>query len=312
MKSWSGSAPSNIAIVKYMGKESRENAATNPSLSMTLEDFRTSVEISLIDEPADRWEPLGEWSLSEKGKARFLGFFGRLKAKESIQKNFLIRSGNNFPADAGLASSASSFAALTLTAYKAFSDLTGKPLPSAGELAQISRTGSGSSCRSFFSPWCLWSGAEICEAPANFPRLVDFVAILNHGTKQVSSSEAHERVRTSPLFDRRPDRAKARTEKALRALSEGDYAALAKIAWDDMWDMHSLFHTSDPSFTYMEPDTVAVLKYVENLWREKKHGPITTIDAGPNVHMLVPESEREEFLKKFRERFPKIQLLESR
>ena len=313
-KIWQGSAPSNIAIVKYMGKTlSGKNEATNPSVSMTLEDFRTSIEITLDPKlSADQWKPMNGLSLSEKGQDRFLSFFKNLKDKEGIRENFLIRSGNNFPADAGLASSASSFAALTLTAYTAFSDLKSKPLPTPDYLANISRTGSGSSCRSFFSPWCSWNGQEIRKVASRMPKLIDFVAILNKSTKSVSSSEAHKRVQTSPLFERRSERALDRWNKSLTAIESGDIANLAKIAWDDMWDMHSLFHTSDPSFSYLEPDTIAVLKFIEDHRSDFKNHPIVTIDAGPNVHMLVSDAEGDQFKAIFQQRFPKITLMESR
>ena len=148
--SWKSSAPSNIALIKYMGKEPG-NQATNPSLSMTLADFRTEVEIVRADAATDYWRPLPNSApLRESSTERFVKFFQRLKNDAGVTGSFELRSGNNFPSDAGLASSASSFAALTKTAYLAFSELTGRPLPKPEELARISRTGSGSSCRSFF------------------------------------------------------------------------------------------------------------------------------------------------------------------
>ncbi|NUM89334.1 MAG: diphosphomevalonate decarboxylase, partial [Bdellovibrionales bacterium] len=291
-KIWKNSAPSNIALVKYMGKEAG-NVATNPSVSMTLEDFRTFVEIEpLPGETHDRWEPLPDHPPLKAGSTdRFLRFFGKLKADAGVDGSFLLRSGNNFPSDAGLASSASSFAALTRTAWDAFSDLTGKPVPPSGILARESRAGSGSSCRSFFSPWCSWNGDEIQAVPSRLPRLVDLVVVAAGDFKKVSSSEAHLRVQTSPLFRSRAERAGTRWRDALDAIAAGDFRRTAEISWAELWDMHSLFHTSEPPFFYFAPLTVAVLRLVEELWEKNGTAPIATIDAGPNVHLLIPEEE---------------------
>ncbi|MGZ3693912.1 MAG: GHMP family kinase ATP-binding protein, partial [Bdellovibrionota bacterium] len=162
-QTWKSYAPSNIALIKYMGKLPG-NQATNPSLSMTLSNFRTEVEILRIgaENGQDRWSPLPNSApLRAASTERFVKFFQKLKDQAGITGSFELRSGNNFPSDAGLASSASSFAALTKTAYLAFSELSGKAMLSPLELARISQTGSGSSCRSFFSPWCAWDGTNI-------------------------------------------------------------------------------------------------------------------------------------------------------
>ncbi len=285
---WKASAPSNIALIKYMGKESGGgNVAVNPSLSMTLDAFRTSVELELAPD-GDRWEPLaGSTPLRAESTKRFVEFFTRLRKEAAIPQSFTIRSGNNFPSDAGLASSASSFAALTMAACRAFSELSGKPLPSPAAQAMLSRTGSGSSCRSFFGPWCAWEGNEIGTVPSRLPDLTDLVAVLDTGFKKVSSSEAHRRVQTSPLFEGRAARARQRQVDIKNALATGDFRRTAEISWAELWDMHSLFHTSDTPFFYLSPATLQVLRWVEERWEKRGAGPIATIDAGPNVHLLV-------------------------
>ena len=130
--SYTANAPSNIALIKYMGKvDTAENKPTNASVSMSLPHLLSHVEIEPIDEAADRWEPLGEPSiqLSEKGKTRFLNHLARIKSQFEVDQSFLVRSANNFPSDCGLASSASSFAALTKGAVQAVCDIKGVTLP---------------------------------------------------------------------------------------------------------------------------------------------------------------------------------------
>src|SRR5690606_33359768 len=111
----------------------------------------------------------------------------------------------------------------------------------------------------------------------------------------VTSSEAHQRVRTSPLFTGRSERVHARMRALKNALAAGDFQAMAEVSYAELWDMHSLFHTSQPPFFYFAPETLTVLRWVEDRWERKGSGPIATIDAGPNVHLLVPASCREEY-----------------
>lgn len=311
---WKASAPSNIALIKYMGKESSGgNVAVNPSLSMTLAEFRTSVEIESLANGEDRWEPLpGSAPLRAESTKRFVDFFTRIKREREVPGAFLLRSGNNFPSDAGLASSASSFAALTMAAFQAFAAVTGKPAPGAAEQALVSRTGSGSSCRSFFGPWCAWEGREIGVVPSKLPDLTDLVAVIDTGFKKISSSEAHRRVQTSPLFEGRPQRANTRQRDLKLALAAGDLKRTAEISWAELWDMHSLFHTSDTPFFYLSPLSLGVLRWAEVSWEKTGSGPITTIDAGPNVHVLVPTAEKERWRRELLAAVPEIQVLESR
>jgi diphosphomevalonate decarboxylase len=142
------SAPSNIALIKYMGKTAAQgNLPTNASLSYAAEHLRTFVTIE-DGTGEDGWQPLEGFpvlQLSEFGQQKFLNHFRRLKKHWGIEGSHTVRSANNFPSDCGLASSASSFAALTLATRQ----LTPQSV-SLDELSRLSRQGSGSSCRCFF------------------------------------------------------------------------------------------------------------------------------------------------------------------
>ena len=153
-------SPSNIALIKYMGKEKGFNVPSNPSFSYTLDHLISGVKLTPIKTEddwssleGDGWMPL---QMNDFEKNRFLIFFKKLKNIFHLKKNYLIQSANNFPKSAGIASSASSFSALTQAVYQqSLKEKTYKQLR-LEELAFISRQGSGSSCRSFFRPWCLW------------------------------------------------------------------------------------------------------------------------------------------------------------
>ena len=303
MKRWLATAPSNIALIKYMGKtDASKNRPTNGSISFTLRGLRSIVELESTAEGLDRWQPLVSYEgkkletivLSEKGAARFLAHLAKIKERFGYQGSFIVRSANDFPSDCGLASSASSFAALTMAALDAVSDLTGKPAPTAAEAAEISRTGSGSSCRSFFGPFAQWdSSGEVRAVPeVGFIDLLHQVVVVDETLKEVSSSKAHERVTTSALFKGRPERAEERLTSLKAALAKNDWRGAFEITWAEFWDMHALFETSVPSFGYMTAGSLEVLRTVRALsWDVHGDGPLVTMDAGPNVHLLYRNDE---------------------
>lgn len=294
------SAPSNIALIKYMGKrEVQSNQPTNSSLSWTLEDLRTFVRVShQKDFPLDEWAPLkgpqfSDLQLSEKSRSRYLAHFQFLKSQFGIHENFLIESANNFPSDCGLASSASSFAALTLGAVAAFEQMRPViPRISMSEKAELSRKGSGSSCRSFFGPWALWSQNEVRALQFPLGSLLHQVIVVESEKKEVSSSEAHRRVLSSALFEGRPQRAELRLESLSRAFADRNWKGAFAITWAEFWDMHALFETSDPSFGYLLPESIRVLRWIENLWKAQGDGPLVTMDAGANVHLLYRDDQK--------------------
>src|SRR3990167_7702102 len=127
---WSTQAPSNIALIKYMGKtNAAENQPINASFSYTLDHLQTRIELELST--TDKWEPLITENfiipaLSPTQQDRFLRHLKVIKNYFGSTENFIVRSANNFPLSCGLASSASSFSALTQVAAQALSELTQK------------------------------------------------------------------------------------------------------------------------------------------------------------------------------------------
>lgn len=292
---WRGSAPSNIALIKYMGKtDAAGNRPTNRSLSFTLNGLRTHIELETASDDSlkDSWEPLvapglEPLALSQKGRIRFLTHLSRIKNVWGYAGGFVVRSANDFPADCGLASSASSFAALTSVACRALAELTGRSPMSEREVAELSRQGSGSSCRSLFSPWALWDtdGARAIELP--FGDLLHQAVIVEDRRKDVSSSDAHARVSASPLFQGRPERAEQRLQDLMAAFESRDWRSARQICWAEFWDMHALFETTPEPFGYMNGGSLEVLDFVRReMWGEADGGPIVTMDAGANVHLL--------------------------
>ncbi|MBS1964045.1 MAG: hypothetical protein JST04_17665 [Bdellovibrionales bacterium] len=328
-------APSNIAIVKYMGKaDVARNLPANPSLSMTLSNLCTFVEIRPSAESrlvAEKPEGArGESpSLSAEGAAKFLRHLARVferaptllapfgvvvRPAEAVE----IRTANTFPAAAGIASSASSFAALTLAAaayaaedVEAFRAVYAKDPELRRRLAALSREGSGSSCRSFEGPFVAWDGERVEAVESALRPLSDLVVVVSAGEKKVGSSEAHRRVRTSPHWEGRTIRAANRYADLRRALARGEFAALREIADADFRDMHRLFESSEPPFSYFAPGTEAVLAFLGSF--AEGNAPIAvTMDAGPNVHVIVHQADEERWRRTLADRFPEFPVLVDR
>lgn len=293
------SAPSNIALIKYMGKiDMVSNKPCNPSLSYTLNHLRTFVRIKKsADIVVDQWSALLRTDLrpiqlSEKGLFKFFSHFNFLKKQFALPGFFQIQSANNFPSDCGLASSASSYAALTLALHD-FGVSTNQfdPWP-IEKLALLSKSGSGSSCRSFFSPWAIWSEASV--QPLQIPSVDSLkhqVILCDESIKPISSSQAHKRVLTSDLFKGRPERAELRLTDLISSLNKLDWKKAFEICWNEFWDMHLLFHTSTPPFMYMNADSQYVLTLILNYWEKNQDGPLVTMDAGSNIHLLYRQDQ---------------------
>lgn len=348
-------APSNIALVKYMGKtDSVLNLPENGSISMTLEDLCTYAEIQVVPEIQGKdgkpaigfcsWvpeAPAGAPPLSRVPRLDSAGLEKVIRHMERVRgaapdllesfgldpgglgsgrDRFILRSANTFPQSSGIASSASSFAAITLaTAWACGGDpedfrkvYTKNPeFPRA--LAELSRRGSGSSCRSFEGPWVAWEGGRARAIDATLPPLRHLVLVVSESTKRVSSSEAHLRIKGSPLWRGRVDRAETRKRALSEALLQGDLRMVAKLAWSEAWEMHSLFHTAEKPFSYWEPATLDLLQGFAGIFEaDEAELPILTLDAGPNIHLICPADQAEPWKSRINANFKGISVLEDR
>ena len=283
-----------------------KNRAINSSLSYTLNHFVTKAQIEESDE--DRWFPFEkdpfaplnlykssreihfENSLSEAAQEKFLNFFQFLKRFFRISGKHIVRSQNNFPIASGVASSASSFSALTLAVYEMAKEKS--PVKENLKeidreiLAQLSRSGSGSSCRSFFSPWTLWTESAVQAFESPWKKLHHQLLVVDTKEKQISSSSAHQLVETSPYFQGRKERAATRLQTLFSAFQKRDWKSCFQICYEEFIDMHSLFETAHPSFQYKTKGSEKILALVKSYWEKYKEGPLVTMDAGANVHLL--------------------------
>ena len=283
----------NIAFIKYWGnRDARLRLPLTGSFSMALDGLgtRTRVEFD-ADFPADSFALNGE-EQQDESLARVSGFLDHVRELAGSAAFARVESENNFPTAAGIASSASAFAALALAASTA----AGLSLDEHA-LSALARRGSGSACRSVpggFAEWLPGStdadSYAVQVAPAAHWNLVDLIVILHAGRKSVGSTEGHALAGTSPLNGLRVAGAPDRLTECRQALLSRDFERFARVVEADSHWMHAVMRTSSPPLFYWTPDTETVLWHVLT-WRKQGHALCATVDAGPNVHVIALESE---------------------
>ncbi|MFE5548825.1 diphosphomevalonate decarboxylase [Streptomyces sp. NPDC056534] len=283
----------NIALIKYWGKrDERLVLPRTDSLSMTLDVFPTTTTVRLA--PAAEADEVffnGAPGVGEARK-RILSFLDVVRETAGQRERAVVDTRNTVPTGAGLASSASGFAALAVAAAAAFGldlDVT--------ELSRLARRGSGSASRSIFGGFAIWhagrglgpaadlaSFAEPVSVGDLDPALV--VALLNTGPKAVSSRRAMQRtVDTSPLYRPWADSSTADLAAMREALVKGDLDSVGEIAERNALGMHATMLAARPAVRYLSPATLTVLDTVTQLRRDGVSA-YSTMDAGPNVKVL--------------------------
>lgn len=274
----------NIALVKYWGK--RDDAANLPavgSLSLTLDALATRTTVR-FDSGLAADELRLDGKPDEPARRRVSRCLDLLRARAGTAAPAQVWTQNDFPTGAGLASSASGFAALVVAGAAAL----GLDLP-ADELAGIARIGSGSAPRSLHGGFAvlrnLPSGAVVCEpllAAGAWPLRV-IVAVTSPLPKEVGSRDGMRLSReTSPYYEawvhsHPPDLAAA--EEAVR---RRDFPALATVAEASCLKMHAVMMATRPPLLYWTAATVAAMEAVRTL-RRAGTDVFFTVDAGPQV-----------------------------
>ncbi|MEV6752855.1 diphosphomevalonate decarboxylase [Streptomyces sp. NPDC051214] len=288
----------NIALIKYWGK--RDERLIIPcvdSLSMTLDIFPTTTTVRLT--PAARVDGVhldGRLAQGEP-RQRVIAFLELIRELAGRAEPASVDTHNTVPTGAGLASSASGFAALALAGAAAY----GLDLDRTA-LSRLARRGSASAARSVFGGFALChagqgegvaadlgSYAEPVSVPHFDPVLV--IALVNAGPKAVSSRAAMRRtVETSPLYRAWAISSKADLTDMRTALRRRDLDAVGEIAERNALGMHATMLAARPAVRYLSPATLAVLDGVLQL-RADGVSAYATMDAGPNVKILCHRAD---------------------
>jgi diphosphomevalonate decarboxylase len=281
-------AQPNIALIKYWGKRDvARNLPAVGSISITLSELYTEVSVALSrDLRSDELFVNGEESppLLPRISRCLDNVIGaqRLRAK--------ITSQSNFPIAAGLASSASAFAATTVAAAGA-ADLSYET----EELARLAGQASGSAARSLYGGFVELknSGDTINLATlgevGSWPLQV-VVAITETGPKPTGSTAAMEISReTSPFYSSWVEQQDHDLAIARTAIVQRDFAQLGMVAEHNCLKMHSVMWASRPPMVYWNSATMRCMQTVRRLQAEGCN-VFFTIDAGPQVKAVcLPE-----------------------
>lgn len=280
---------SNIAFIKYWGNSNDTlRIPQNSSLSMNLDGLYTETTVEWDHTlEGDSLHLNGELATGVALK-RVSTHLDHLRKRLNLSVAARVTSANNFPMGAGIASSASAFAALTKAAVAAASAEI-----SEREMTTLARLGSGSASRSIPAGFVEWhkgdnhdsSFAESIAAVDHWD-LVDVIAIISEAHKATTSSRGHQTAQTSDLQSARVAGAEERLQICKAALLSRDFAAFAEVVEKDSNLMHAVMMTSNPPLFYWEPATLTVMRAVRE-WRENDQLLVCyTLDAGANVHCI--------------------------
>ncbi|MFZ3077938.1 MAG: diphosphomevalonate decarboxylase [Candidatus Aenigmatarchaeota archaeon] len=290
-------ANSNIALIKYWGKANdRLFLPTNSSLSMTLGGLNSHTTVDFSADYEEDTVNIDGKNMDGEKREKVVRHLNLIRSIANSKLNAKVVSRNNFPSAAGMASSASGFAALTVAACASLGMNLDKK-----QVSILSRQGSGSSCRSIYGGYVEWIKGKQNEdsyalqlADENYFDIRDIIAIVEQEEKKVSSRAGMtETIKTCPLYSSRVNAAEENLIKIKKAIKEKNFGEIGKISEFDCLLMHATMLTTLPSLIYWSPETIRIIKTVQS-WREESLEAYFTIDAGPNVHILsLPENVKE-------------------
>jgi len=290
----------NIAFVKYWGNRDKAmRLPENGSISMNLEELVTRTQVTFDPNlPADIFD-LNSHRQTGLALQRVATHLNVLRGIRGIGTKAYVRSENNFPEGAGIASSASAFAALTVAAIRAL----GIEMPEK-DVSRLARRGSGSACRSIPTGFVEWyrgtsdiDSYAVSIAPPDFWSLTDLVVIVDEKKKATGSSEGHELAKTSPYQAARIQDSDKRIERCRDAIQSRDFDLLAETIEMDCNMMHAVMMTSTPPLFYWNPLTLELIKTARH-WRKTGIPVAYTIDAGPNVHLICDSAFENDLVEK--------------
>lgn len=292
-------APSNIALVKYWGKRDTElNLPLTSSLSISLDNLGTETRIASAEQ--DRLSLNGK--ALEASNPFYKRLFEFVNLVRTPDQKLAIDTNNNIPTAAGLASSASGFAALV----KALDQLYGWNLDTR-HLSLLARVGSGSACRSIETGFVKWAvgtqedglDSYAQQLPTQWPNFRVGIITVSESQKPMSSREAMIITReTAKRYQKWPDHVAQDLPRMETAIADFDFDRVGQIAENNALEMHACMADAKPTISFSSPETLAARKAV---WQARCDGigVYFTQDAGPNIKCLFLEKDWQALLHLF-------------
>ncbi len=298
-------AHSNIALIKYWGNRNKELVLPyNNSISMTLDKLSTTTTVEFLEKYKEDTLKIDGKKASKEEVERIKPLLNIVRKKAGKMLFARVESESNFPKSAGLASSASAFAALALASTKAIGLHLDKK-----ELSILARFGSGSASRSIEAGFVQWLKGEnedgsdsyaVQLAPQNhWPELTMIVNVLSIKEKKVKSRTGMNHSTDNSVFYKCwLDTIEQDIKIAKNALLEKNFTLLGKTTELNCLKMHSTMLTTEPHLIYWEAETITLMKEVMQM-REEGIECYFTIDAGPQVKVLCLEKDAKKIEKRF-------------
>lgn len=286
-------AYANIALIKYWGKRDEKLVLPmNSSLSLTIDCFYTETEVIFRKDVDRDYFYLNDKLQGKDTTEKVSKFLDLFRKAAGLNLSAVVKSRNYVPTAAGLASSASGFAALAAAANVA----SGLNLDNR-QLSIYARQGSGSAARSIYGGFVEWKKGSSHQDSYAVP--IDdaqwdigiVIVMVNSMEKLISSREGMKRtVDTSPFYKVWVESAEEDLKHIKIAIRNRDFKKTGLIAERNGLKMHAIMLGANPPFCYWEPDSLKVMQIVRQLRREGIYCYFT-LDAGPNVKILCRLSE---------------------
>lgn len=295
-------AHTNIALVKYWGKKDDNLIIPQTdSISLTLADFYTDTTVAFDDQLSADSLKIDNKPIFDKEALKVQKVLDLVRNLAKINTYAKVSSTNHVPMAAGLASSASGFAALTAAASRA----AGLDL-SDTDLSRLARQGSGSASRSIFGGFVQWHSGNDNET--SFATQIDsaqnldikvVALIIKKSRKKHSSTQAmRESVETSPYYPVWRQVVAKDLKTITQAIRTHDFDLLGSTSELNAMRMHALTLSSDPAFTYFNGQTIELLEKVKEL-RANNVNCYATVDAGPNIKVLCQSKDLNQIITVF-------------
>lgn len=276
----------NIALAKYWGKSDRgDNLTAVPSLSLTLDALRSRTEVRLDEGLAVDRLQLGGRDVVGRPLSRVVELLDRMRALCGEERRAQVTSINNFPTAAGLASSASGFAALALASCQSM-----QLSLDAGQISSEARKSSASAARSLFGGFSILE-AEAAEAEALYPPqhwdVAMVVAVVASSEKAIGSTGGMIHTKsTSPYYSAWEQVSTDCYQAVKSGVAERDFAKVADAMEHSTRLMHATMMTARPPVLYLAGPTVELMHEIAAL-RAAGEPVGYTMDAGPNVKVFT-------------------------
>ncbi len=305
-------SPSNIALVKYWGKRGDQLPA-NPSLSFSLNASRTRTQIRFEPAKSGGFEFRFDGALKPDFHPKLEQFFARIKPYiPFLDTSFLfIDSSNTFPHSTGIASSASAMSALAL----GLTDIERSMYPERftddfffQKASFLARLGSGSAARSVYGGYTSWGNlnnqdkfsdlfaSPIAPVHENFQHIHDSILIVSKAVKKVSSTAGHALMQGHPFAQARFKQAQENHIRLQEILQKGNWDAFTDLVETEALSLHAMMMTGTPSYFLMSPESILILDKIREFRKTNQVSCCFTLDAGPNVHFLYPDSAKSSVL----------------